>query len=309
MIIYNMIADETQAAESCTENNPKVREYRFTVNNYTDTDIEQVKNLVDIYHVQYLVIGKEIGPKCGTPHLQCFVLFKNAVYWNSLRKKVPRGIFFTCDASNESNAKYCKKDVPENEEVYYEYGALGPGQGKRTDIQRTRDVLNGSGRIRDVLVTTTGNQCVRFAQNYLTYLEKKRNWKPNVEWWYGPTGTGKSTTAERSYEDPYLLSDPNWWDGYDAHETVILDDFRADWWRWDHLLRVTGGTQCRIPYKGGFRQLLARTIIITAPVRPEQMFSHIKEDLNQLLRRITKIRYFGPDEQMEDPNEPDSDED
>ena len=59
---------------------------------------------------------------------------------------------------------------------------------------------------------------------------------------YGPTGVGKSRHARElgNMDDCYVKNNGSkWCDGYDAHEYVILDDFRKSWFSFEDLLGLT----------------------------------------------------------------------
>lgn len=98
----------------------------FTVNTYTDEDILQVKAL----QYKYLVFGYEIGEKCGTLHLQCYVELSNKCRRGGIMNVVPRAAKVNprfATASSASN--YCKKGEQTKEEwdLLHE---LGPNWGK-----------------------------------------------------------------------------------------------------------------------------------------------------------------------------------
>jgi len=82
-----------------------------------------------------------------------------------------------------------------------------------------------------------------------------------------------------------------WWEGYDAHENVIIDDMRGDFCKFHELLRMLDRYAYRIETKGGSRQFRAKTIIITSCYSPTEMFD-TREDIQQLLRRIDEIKVF-----------------
>lgn len=44
----------------------------FTLNNYTDEEIRRLESL----ECERLVVGKEVAPTTGTPHLQGYIRFK-----------------------------------------------------------------------------------------------------------------------------------------------------------------------------------------------------------------------------------------
>lgn len=86
----------------------------FTVNNYTDEDVINVKAL----DYNYLVYGYEVGTQ-GTPHLQCYVELTKRSRRTALVKAVPRAgnvnpRYAASTAENASN--YCKKGEQSHEE-------------------------------------------------------------------------------------------------------------------------------------------------------------------------------------------------
>lgn len=144
--------------------------------------------------------------------------------------------------------------------------------------------------MRTVTAMATSFQSIRLAECYLSYNEVKRNWKPTVSWIYGPTGSGKTRMAIDKCGDDYWISGKNlrWWQGYDGHENVIIDDFRGDFCTFHELLRILDRYAYTVEVKGGSRQLLAKNIYITCPYHPKDVYSS-KEDVGQLLRRIDDI--------------------
>lgn len=137
------------------------------------------------------------------------------------------------------------------------------------------------------------------AEKILTYREKQRASSPEVLWYWGATGTGKSRAAaadaaERGHglDDVFWHPGGKWWDGYDRQAVVILDDFRPGNWKFAYLLRVLDRYPMRVEVKGGFRQLDSPLIIISCPKHPAECYLDSGEDLEQLLRRITTIREF-----------------
>ena len=130
------------------------------------------------------------------------------------------------------------------------------------------------------------------AEIQLKYFEKKRNWKPVIKWYWGPPGTGKSHAAFAELDDPYVcMSSGKWWEGYDGHENVIIDDIRSSFCKFDELLRILDRYEHRIECKGGSRQLLAKNIIITSCFSPYNIYD-TGENILQLVRRIDEIREF-----------------
>lgn len=253
--------------------------YCFTINNYTEDDITACKNL----KYKYILLGNETGEN-NTPHLQGYVNFKNQVQFNSIKKKLPRAHIERCKGTAIQNIEYCSK-----QSILFEDGEKPNIQGKRTDLDIIKESISSTGKMRDVVLIATSYQSVRMAEKILEYHERKRDWKPEVKWYYGATGTGKSRKAYEECSDPYTAGETNkWWQGYDAHEEVIIDDFRKDFIKFHELLKLLDRYPYLIECKGGSRQFLAKKIIITSPYHPECIYEN-REDIQQLLRRIDKI--------------------
>lgn len=148
-------------------------------------------------------------------------------------------------------------------------------------------------------VTLTGNmQQIRVAEKYLTYHEEPRDWEMEVEWYWGPTGSGKSRAARTKFADLdyYTKNTPTkWWNGYDGHEAVIIDDFRDSWWPITDMLSLLDRYERQVETKGGERQFRARRVIITSANPPSNCYRNCGEAVEQLLRRIGHVTEFRND--------------
>lgn len=132
-------------------------------------------------------------------------------------------------------------------------------------------------------------QSMRCAEMMLKYFEKGRDFQPEVRWYHGSTGSGKTRAALEEFPDAWVSGkDGKWFDGYDAHEVAVFDDFRKDFCTFHVLLRLLDRYPFRIEHKGGSRQFLARVIIVTCPWAPDVLYDNrSQEDIGQLMRRIT----------------------
>lgn len=287
----------------------RMRNITMTINNYLEEDINMLKSL----NYKYLIFGKEVS-KSKTKHLQVYCQLKNTTTFSALQKKFPKAHIEPAKEDASFNVDYCKK-----EGKFEEFGEI-KAQGKRTDLDRIRQLaLTGGMRA----VTRVGSHAeIKVAEAYLTYNEEPRDWKPNVFWIYGPAGVGKSRlakcilegttgadpshntfivvpTPEDDISDPYTKGDPSkWWNGYDAHPNVIIDDFRHSWWPLTYLLNLLDRSSFQVEIKGGMRQFRARNIIITSIAAPDAVYTKASggqmvdangEPSNQLLRRIDEI--------------------
>jgi len=275
--------------ELITKDTDKIRSYVFTINNWTEDDWNALTQLPQDIQTKYLVYGKEIG-KEGTPHLQGYVTFNSAISLKSFSKHLKRAWIARAKATAQKNRVYCTK-----QNDFIEYGEI-PSQGKRTDIETVRELIGEGKGMYDIAQVATNYQTLKMTEVLLKYMEKPRNFAPYVKWYWGPTGTFKSTLAEQEYADKRVypcMDTAKWFDGYDAHEVVIIDDMRSDFIKYQNLLKLIGRGPYRVENKGGSRQMLAKVMIITSPFHPRDLFAHeIKEDITQLLRRIDVIEEF-----------------
>lgn len=283
-------------AESSGEpkkNGVRARGYCFTINNPTEEDTNLMKAICET--AQYAIVGKEVGEK-GTPHFQGYMYFKNAKAFSSVKDKLPRAHIEVSKGDAQQNKEYCSK-----QEVYLERGEM-PDQGKRHDLDAVREMIKKTPKMREVVEEVHNMQQVKFAEVYLKYHEPARSWKPEIRWYHGSTGSGK-TRAAREWlgQDIYTCLDGiKWWEGYDGHESVLIDDFRKDYCKFHQLLKLLDRYEYRVETKGGSRQLLAKKIAITSPYPPNIVYS-TREDVQQLLRRIDQVVLLGtPVEEMDE---------
>jgi len=258
----------------------KARSYVFTFNNPTVFDYSKIE-------CKFLIVGNEIAPETKTLHHQGYIMFKSSMSFNSVKAKLPTGSHIeVAKGSPQQNIAYCSK-----ESIFYEFGDR-PKMGKRNDIIAVKEAIAEGHGMRHIIDLTNSYQSWRAAEFVLKYKERERNWKPVVKWYYGPSGSGKSKQAYSECKDPWTsLNDLQWWQGYDAHEHVILDDFRSHHCSFSTLLRILDRYPFVVQNKGGSRQLLARLIIITTCRHPLNTYN-TTEDVSQLIRRIDEIREF-----------------
>lgn len=273
-------------SETKKSSETKSRKFCFTINNPTESDLENCKKLSE--NTTYFVIGLEKG-KEGTEHYQGFLYHASQVRFNAIKKALPRAHIEICKGNIAQNIAYCKKDG----NVILERGEA-PNQGKRTDIEDARQLAKESGKMRDIVEKAQSYQSIKCAEIYLKYHEKPRTWKPEVRWYHGSTGSGK-TRAAREWlgDDCYTALDSiKWWEGYDGHENVLIDDFRKDFCKFHQLLKLLDRYEYKVETKGGSRQFLAKKIAITSPFPPDEQYDN-REDIKQLMRRISDIILVG----------------
>ncbi|AXH77905.1 MAG: helicase [Violenivirus raptis] len=238
---------------------------------------------------KYLCYGREVCPTSGRKHLQVYIYFKHAKSFESVQKLIYPRNFRECSGSALQNKIYCSKEGD-----FFEFGEC-PKQGARNDIKNIREsIQQGNYTMRDIVSSATSFQSIRIAEVNMKYFEPRRDWLPEVYWFYGASGTGKTRQAYEMCEDPYVCMATNkWWEGYDGHEDVIIDDYRRDFSTFSILLKLLDRYEFRVECKGGSRQLRAKRIIITSPRHPVDTWEgRTGEEIKQLTRRIKEIKEF-----------------
>lgn len=262
----------------------------------------------------------------GTPHLQGFLFCRDRVTVAGLKRilHVNRVHLEVMRGTSAEAIAYCQKDESRDRDAGFAFCEFGEraavpgrsGQGTRSDIDEfSQRVLAGEGlaEIAEAMPST-------YVLNYRG-LESLRRLvvhksrvadadgvlvPPRVFWFWGPTGTGKTRTALRESAGKSIfwkMADNHWFDGYDQQDVMILDDFRVSWFKFGFLLRLLDIYPLTVEVKGGSAFFNTNTIYITSPKSPQEMYSNLAEaeegQFNQLLRRITEVRYIGPP--LEDP--------
>lgn len=255
----------------------------------TAFSLEEAYELTKYDKMKYLIIGQEKCPDTGKTHYQGYIELKSVQRISALKKIAPTTHFEKRRGTQKQAADYCKKDND-----YIEYGEF-EGQGKRNDIERTREILKTTGKMEDVVEQVNSYQAARFGEMYLRYKERKRDWKPHVTWIWGQTGAGKTRKAHEICPNAYVKSDSTkWFYDYDAHEEVIIDDFSDEMMPLTDFLTLIDRYEKRVELKGGSRQFLAKKIVITSEFAPQEYYRHSRGNASaQIMRRLDEVIYMG----------------
>lgn len=263
------------------------RAWCFTLNNYNEEHEKLLKNIL----CQYMIYGKEIG-ELGTPHLQGYVYFKSARTFSSLKKKF--GSLFHIERAKgtvEQNIDYCSKDGS-----IVELGTAPMSRKRKGEVEQDRweDIWKAAkeGRVEDIPArerVMCYNKIRKIEKDYL----KPEAVAKEVNVYWGATGTGKSHRAwDEAGLDAYP-KDPRvkFWEGYQGHENVVMDEFRGAI-DISHMLRWLDKWPVIIENKGGSCVLKARRIWITSNLHPIDWYPDLDEETKKALLRRLKITHF-----------------
>lgn len=275
----------------------RIINFCFTLNNYTDEDIEKL-NKFEYY--SYLIYGKEKGEN-ETPHLQGYCELSQQLSFKSLKKLLGHKYHIEKRRGSQQQAiVYCQKDGD-----YYEFGTKKE-QGKRNDLSHLKEMVKDKYPLIQIVDQCINFQQIRFVEKIFEFQPLSTEYKKKtVYWFHGPTGTGKTKTAyeiiKSSEEDFWrcTTTGSQWFNGYYGQPIALLDEVRAKNWTYSTLLEILDGYEIRLPIKGSFTIWKPHTVIITSSKSPEDCYRGQLEfgdgHIDQLLRRITEIREFFPE--------------
>lgn len=264
----------------------------FTINNPTDQDTDLLKDEL----VSYFIIGREVAPETGTPHLQGYLELSKQLSLSALKKIIPRAHIEKRRGTQKQAIDYCKKDND-----FVEHG-VKKSQGKRNDLKAVKDLVWTEGaNMYSVIDMATSYQQLRSAELMMKYRPAKKKYYPKtIYWFHGSTGKGKTKMAiDCCPDNSYWMSTENlkWFDGYSGQTHVIIDDFRRDFTTFHFLLRLFDVYPLKVPIKGGFVDWEPTHIFITCPQGPYVLYNNrTDEDIAQLTRRITEVFDFDNEE-------------
>nr|WPR18788.1 MAG: hypothetical protein [Crogonang virus 131] len=267
----------------------KFRNFTFTFHNYPDTV------LVDTIECRYVIYGKEVCPKTGTPHLQGFIQFQVQRSLKSAFKALP-GCHVEVARTTVAASVYCKKEgcfvergiPPVSKEAQ---GVLEKNRWKR--ILTAAEEGNVAWlREEEPQVYLLHDRAIERAYKRARPCPQTLEGQTKHCWYYGPPGTGKSRKARDEHPNAYI-KDPksHWWDGYNNESTVIIDDFDkyqvsqgGDMKRW--LDRYPFQAQ----HKGGSQLIRPESIIVTSNYHPEDIWED-DNTLGAICRRVKLVHF------------------
>jgi len=264
----------------------KSKSWCFTVNNPEIGDEWQIQTLIQ--DTDYCVYGREVGEQ-QTPHWQGYCVFPYPKSLNQVKAILTRAHWETRRGTHRQAADYCKKDGD-----FEEHGELPVSAGEASkEMWKAIITCAERGDMEQIKED--------YPAIYLRYLEKLRSLAfPSLsilpelqnEWWYGPTGTGKSRKLWRDFPCHYAKQLNKWWDGYNGEGIVAIEEWAPKNECTASLLKIWAD---RYPFpaevKGGkLNRIRPQRIIVLSNYSPEQCFTQV-EDLEPIRRRFKVIHF------------------
>ncbi len=262
------------------------RSWCFTLNNFSDADIEAVRGWSD---VRRITVGIEVG-ESGTPHLQGAVTFCHPKRLSAVKKLIPRAHLEKMNAKDDKAFDYCRKEGnvcidddfrKKSNDKMNEYKEMI--KAGSDDLALLEEYPSYSARYPGFAKRAR----MLFAQG----KREKDDPPPVVIWLWGPSGEGKTRCVverEENLDWVTFQRGSSFILGYGGGPAVLIDDFRADDIQFGLLLRLLDRYRPTVSVKGGEDQWAPRRIYITSPHPPEVGWAH-GESVIQLTRRLTHV--------------------
>lgn len=296
----------------------RLRNFVFTLHNYTEEDIE---NLLTKLPKSYIVFAKETCPTTGTPHLQGYCELDCQLTREKIKTLIQNETIHIDPRFGSQRRAIAYVKTPEDVAEWYAKGKRNPTpenlyesgtpkrQGARVDLIIAREWIK-SGRSVDPFdpdYTLGVQKAYEQIQKYVPHTGHYS--KPRVVWHYGKGGSGKTQRAYAiSIGNIYKcdLLQYGWLDGYNGEETVLIDDLnvnesnRQQWF--ELLLKMTDRYPVRMNVKNSSCRYRPQLVIITSQEPPYCIFGQYPawqstdpllwakdEELRQLMRRIDQL--------------------
>lgn len=286
---------------------PRANAWCFTENNPPDIDMPKQWSEMADYIVYQYEKGKE-----GTPHLQGYVYFHVRKTFDFVKNLAPRLSWRSANGSAEQNKPYCTKCCDDYKDPHHtclhqriagpwEIGLMpkNTGQGTRSDLKRLYSAIEGGASRRSLFKdhTSCSYKYSHAISLHMSLVKPKPPVRHAVEVHIGKTGTGKTRYVNDTYPDhwatPIRQGKMMWFDGYDGHSVILLDDFNGEM-ALKALLRLLDRYVIQVPIKGAHAWWRPELLIITTNYEVEKWYDYTdrEESLRALQRRITKtVRY------------------
>ncbi len=280
----------------------RYRNVCWTLNNPRDMVMFEQEDM------DYLVYQEEMSDS-GTYHLQGYCEFSKQTS-QTKAKELLGGPTVHIERRRGTQAQaiaYCKDGEKRLDHTEpYEEGEPRH-QGKRVDLEGFRDAVMAGERERDLIEEHYGilARYPRFYQTLTKTNRPRRSTDLVVTLLYGETGTGKTRHVEDQWgADPEFYRTPLnnktiWFDGYDGHTKVLLDDFSgaASHISLCNLLQLLDRYPIQVPTKGGHTWWMPNEVFVTTNLLPKDWYKweNRGEQYKALARRFDKVFvYFVP---------------
>jgi hypothetical protein len=256
--------------------------------------------------MQYLGFSQESCPTTNRIHYQAWAYSKIAMRLTAWKKAFPGDHIEQMRGTFAQNDRYCSK---QNEMTHFGERPMENGK-KRSLVELTEAIIDAaqSGTPIEDVVTLPDH-----APTYVQYhngirslyqmaVTKKarsvdRDFAPEVFYYWGPPGSGKTRKVYELEPDIYKVSPCDgykWKDNYSGQDAVLYDNVSCqNITSPERFLMEIDRYYSQLPVKGGFIGWRPKRIYITSVVNPAILASTVAFSLpGEFLRRVTSVTRF-----------------
>lgn len=244
----------------------------------------------------YVVIGDEVGAQ-GTRHFQGYAHFARRIRKEQLGKHF-KGHFEPMRSNPTLASAYCKKDGK-----FIEAGAL-PQDGAAATQDKWADIKQLAkrrkfGTIADLYpaMYIRCHRGIHALESAMDVPDLPDYEVPQVYWFFGKPGCGKSAEARRITGPNFYEKDGSniWWTDYKYEENVIIDEMPTirDPALVSALKKWTDAYPCTVTWKMSptIQKIRPKVIVITSQKSiDETLFD--PDDVEAMKRRCVQIKEF-----------------
>lgn len=264
---------------------------------FPENENKDIRPVFDETQCKYLCYGWETCPTTGKKHWQGCAYFYQPKLYKNAQKCLKIGSAHLENIPRHDNMQKAR-EYTKKEGDFYEFGIF-PEQGARIDLDNIRDEIINGKKLDDIVLERPimYHQYGRTLEKIQSIVNRKkyRTWMTTGIWYYGKTGVGKSIKAFEEYnpETHYQKNlQEDFWDDYNEHEIVILNEFRGQI-KFDELLDLTDMHPKFVKIKGKPSvPFLAKKIIVTSSLHPEEIYKNslsVNDKMEQFYRRFEVI--------------------
>lgn len=292
------------------------RKWLLTINNPKESNYlhENIKAILSgIKNLGYWCMCDEIGRK-GTYHTHLFIYRNNALRFSQIKKAFPTAHIDYCRGTCQENRDYIRKEGKYKDtdkedtnlkDTFEEYGVVpDEQQGRRNDLHglygMIKDGMSDFEILEEDANYMTKLDTISKVRETLRYEQFSKCLREvTVEYWYGKSGTGKTSGVLNKYGfgNVYVVDDyKHPWDNYRGEDVVLFDEFDAFCYNINQILRWLDRYPVALPCRYNNKQACYTKVYFTSNRPLEEQYFHLRrenpETFNALLRRFTCFKVF-----------------
>ncbi len=232
----------------------------------------------------------------GTLHFQGYLKFDKGKRITQISKMMPRAAIYKANGSPGQCTHYCSKPikgcdcghctgtglrVAGTESGPWSHGSVKVTKGTRSDMVQIKELVDAGATQMELYDAHFGTMVrnTKGIMNYKRLKTVKRNWKPIILVFWGPSGTGKSHRVRQQFPDHYRVPAPKsatYYDDYDGQDVILFEEFTPRYMTYSFIKQLLDEYEMVLPVHGGAgHQCIARTYVFTSNKHPRDWYDSV----------------------------------